>query len=456
MYTLDYPQNFAISKIDPIAAGATSVTVESISKFSDPEVSGEYNCVIFNQNTGPADDPTVEIVRVTAKSGSVLTITRGQESTSDSDHNTNGKMYVIAAVFTAKMIIDIDNSLYSKAPLVSPSFTTPSLGVASATSINKITITQPATAGTLTIVDGQTLTCEATASVSGTNTGDNATNTQYSGLAASKADVAQTFYIGTTQVAINRASAALTLAGLTLTTPDIGVATATSVNKVAFTAPANGSTLTIADAKTLTCNNTLTLTATDGSTLAIGTGGTLGTGAYATIANYAPLANPTFTGTVILPKTIEIQDTSADHQYVLGVSELTADRTVTLPLLTGADEFVFKDHTATLTNKRITKRVVTTTDDATAVIDVDITDVYELSAVANATELSTTGTPTNGQMILIRLKDAGAAKGLTWTGFTAIGCTLPTTTVAGKWHYIGIQYNTAATAWHAISVSVQS
>ena len=40
----------------------------------------------------------------------------------------------------------------------------------------------------------------------------------------------QTFYIGTTQVAINRASAGLTLAGITLTTPEIGVATGTSLD----------------------------------------------------------------------------------------------------------------------------------------------------------------------------------------------------------------------------------
>jgi hypothetical protein len=39
----------------------------------------------------------------------------------------------------------------------------------------------------------------------------------------------QTMYIGTTQVAINRGSAALTLAGITLTTPDIGAATGTSL-----------------------------------------------------------------------------------------------------------------------------------------------------------------------------------------------------------------------------------
>lgn len=66
--------------------------------------------------------------------------------------------------------------------------------------------------------------------------------------------------------------------------------------------------------------------------------------------------------------------------------------------------------TNTLTNKRITQRVATTTDDATAVIDIDAVDVYELTAVANATTLSTTGTPTDGQKLIIRLKDAGVAK----------------------------------------------
>lgn len=67
----------------------------------------------------------------------------------------------------------------------------------------------------------------------------------------------------------------------------------------------------------------------------------------------APTASPTFTGTVILPKTLEIQDTSANHQYVLAVSELTADRTVTLPLLTGADTFVFADFIQTLNGKTL-------------------------------------------------------------------------------------------------------
>ena len=47
----------------------------------------------------------------------------------------------------------------------------------------------------------------------------------------------------------------------------------------------------------------------------------------------------------------QINDTSSDHQYIFGVSELADNRTITLPLLSGNDEFVFKDHTQTLTNK---------------------------------------------------------------------------------------------------------
>lgn len=55
----------------------------------------------------------------------------------------------------------------------------------------------------------------------------------------------------------------------TLTTPTLGVATATSVNKVAITAPASSATLTIANGKTLTANSSLTLAGTDGKTLTV-------------------------------------------------------------------------------------------------------------------------------------------------------------------------------------------
>jgi hypothetical protein len=52
-----------------------------------------------------------------------------------------------------------------------------------------------------------------------------------------------------------------------LVTPSLGVANATSVNKVAITSPATGSTLTIADGKTLAANNSITFVGTDGKTM---------------------------------------------------------------------------------------------------------------------------------------------------------------------------------------------
>lgn len=67
----------------------------------------------------------------------------------------------------------------------------------------------------------------------------------------------------------------------------------------------------------------------------------------------------------------QINDTSSDHQYVIAVNELAADRTVTLPLLTGADEFVFKDHAVTLTNKTLTSPVINTGISGTAIVDED-------------------------------------------------------------------------------------
>lgn len=86
--------------------------------------------------------------------------------------------------------------------------------------------------------------------------------------------------------------------GATLITPALGVATATSINGNIFTTGTY--TLTGSAGKTLTFSNTLTLAGTDGSTLNVGTGGTLGTNAYTSTA-YAPIAGPTFTGTVTIP-----------------------------------------------------------------------------------------------------------------------------------------------------------
>ena len=63
------------------------------------------------------------------------------------------------------------------------------------------------------------------------------------------------------------------------------------------------------------------------------------------------LTNKTLTSPILT--TPKINDTSSNHKYVFVASELVADRNVTLPLLTGNDEFTFNAHAQTLTNKTI-------------------------------------------------------------------------------------------------------
>lgn len=92
--------------------------------------------------------------------------------------------------------------------------------------------------------------------------------------------------------------------------------------------------------------------------------------------------------TLTLP---QINDTSSDHQYIFAVSELVADRTVTLPLLTGNDTFVFEAHSQTLTNKTIDADNNTISNIGAAEVKADLitgqTDLTGNAPVATTDEL---------------------------------------------------------------------
>ena len=103
----------------------------------------------------------------------------------------------------------------------------------------------------------------------------------------------------------------------------------------------------------------------------------------------ATLTNKTLTSPVLT--TPQINDTSANHQYVVGVSELAADRTITLPLLTGDDEVTFNAHTQTLTNKSLT----TPTLNASTVTGLSGAGVFNDSAGNEALVLTKTSSAVN-------------------------------------------------------------
>jgi hypothetical protein len=64
------------------------------------------------------------------------------------------------------------------------------------------------------------------------------------------------------------------------------------------------------------------------------------------------------------------------------------------------------------------------------------------------------GTPTNFQKLVIRIKDNGTARAITWgASFEDAGQALPTTTVLSKLLTVGFIYNTVTSKWGCVAVA---
>ena len=129
------------------------------------------------------------------------------------------------------------------------------------------------------------------------------------------------------------------------------------------------------------------------------------------------------------------------------ISSISNTGTITLP--TSTDTLVGKATTDTLTNKRITSRIKTFTSDATPDIDSDDYDAVTITALAAAiTDVNVTGTPTNFQHLMFRIKDNGTEREIAWgSDFEASGVALPDTTVAGKTLLVGFIYDSVDSKW---------
>lgn len=119
-------------------------------------------------------------------------------------------------------------------------------------------------------------------------------------------------------------------------------------------------------------------------TLAVGNGGTgvtslgAGIGTWLTTPSSANLAaaltDETGTGSVVFSvaprlETPSIWNTGLTFRYIFGGSAIVANRTITLPLLTGDDTFMFAAHAQAATNKTIVLASNTVTDTSAATGD---------------------------------------------------------------------------------------
>lgn len=151
--------------------------------------------------------------------------------------------------------------------------------------------------------------------------------------------------------------------------------------------------------------------------------------------------------------------TFSDTPKMDAIAEKTATSGVTIDGVLLKDDLdtsgiVGKTTTQTLTNKRITKRFGSTASSATPTPSADYYDMYMITALAEAATFGVpSGTPTGGQTLLIRIKDNGTARALSWNAIYRAGTdiALPTTTVISKTMYVLFIYNSTDTKWDLLA-----
>lgn len=157
-------------------------------------------------------------------------------------------------------------------------------------------------------------------------------------------------------------------------------------------------------------------------------------------------------------QTLTNKTINASSNIITNVS-LTTSVTGTLPVANGGTNSTdYRTATETFTNKRVTKRVVTVTQSATPTINTDNTDVAYITGLAQAVTSFTTnlsGTPVNGDTLIIDITDNGTGRALTFgSSFEASGnVALPTTTVASTKLTIGFRWNAVTSKWTCVAVA---
>ncbi len=285
-----------------------------------------------------------------------------------------------------------------------------------------------------------------------------------------------------------------------LTTPALGVATATSLAINGATIGTNGLAVTGTVAISSTMTSGIHTIAGAGPQIVLGTNATtLGsiqmfgnTSGSVTLQPAAaagsttltlPATTTTLAGLAIAQTFTAAQTfTSATPQLILGVNTTTlgsikmfgstsGDATIqptavagtstvlTLPATT--DTLAGIAATQTLTNKWIHPRVTSAASASSLTPDPSTTDEYCYTALAAGLTINApsaaSGTISNGDKLLFRILDNGTGQTLTWNAtYTIIGTTLPTTTTANKMVYVGCIYNAANTRWDVVAVATQA
>ena len=400
MANLDITKNFAKSTVSTgYDSSATEIVLVSWwgSVFPDPAVDWAFNLLWWDRSTfiDPFDDPNKEIVRCTAISWDTLTIIRAQEWTLATNKNTIWSWYDIALVLTKKTIDDIWTELDAKLEDITSE---------SIWDLSNVDLTW--------VADWKVLRYNWTSEkfeVSDAWIWDMVASTYdptgVEGDAFDMDNMAQ----GTTNKFISAAE-------LTVLQNTSGINT-------------GDQEASDFDIKDLTDSNDLRTT-------------------------WSGKQDALVSGTNI--KTI-------NSESLLGGGDIA----ITVPTKATGSEV----NTGTDDVKYVTPKAIADSD------YIKVGDILNSQSIASASSITPTGnykeneyyvtaladdltinapsgTASNGNTLLIRIKDNGTSRALTWNAiYTFIGTTKPETTVISKVLYIGAIYNSTSSKWEVVSVN---
>lgn len=112
----------------------------------------------------------------------------------------------------------------------------------------------------------------------------------------------------------------------------------------------------------------------------------------------------------------------------------------------------------TINEGRILPSIGTTASGATITPTAASGELYTVTALAaDAALAAPTGTPTNGQKLVIRIKASGGTRVITPNAiYRAIGVTISTSIPSGKTLYLGCMYNSADTKWDVLASNLEA
>jgi hypothetical protein len=241
--------------------------------------------------------------------------------------------------------------------------------------------------------------------------------------------------------------------------------TGTTIQGVSGTfASLTGTTITGTTINSTTLSATTgTFTSLTGSTTT-GTTANFVTGNFSTRVSGATVIGTTGTFTSLTGTTIsgETYIASGGVTFVSGSGNVRPYGLYSFPATTSTSGFqliTYGNGTTAWENRVRSVSAAATTGTLTP--DSNTTDIFVASGLTGPVTFAVpTGSPTNGQRLLIRIKDNGTARAITWTtsagGYRVIGITLPTTTVINKTTYVGCVYNSADSFWDSVATVTEA